>query len=447
MSTVQSAGSSQPLDVPAEDAILGSAITAAGLAADGPVRIPVTRYTSTAFAELERERVWPRTWQIACSVDHVAEPGDWFEYRCGPFSVLIVRGEDGALRAFQNACRHRGNQLCTGSGQGLTELRCPYHRWAWDLEGRLREVPSRKGFGPLRNEDFPLLPARAESWARFVFVTLDVDAPPLLDYLEGVPEDIAWARLDEVRCVATTVTPVPANWKVVVEGFSETYHVQGLHREMLGSMNDVDSPQRLWDHHGVSYQPYGVPSPRLGRSVPDDVVWESFLLTQGERMGPDYPLGCPPPAVPEHSSLQHEIAERIRRHQGAQGADMGGFDDDHILGLRQYNLFPNATLLVTADLCTVLAGRPGATPDQSELFTMHFRRASAGAPRSTPFDAEVPMDQARFGFVLDADFRVLPTMQAGLRQPGLTHIVLSREECRVINLHRNLSRYTGEDTA
>ena len=98
-------------------------------------------------------------------------------------------------------------------------------------------------------------------WGRLVFVNLDPDAVPLDEFLEGVPADAAWARLDEFRCVATTRTPVPCNWKVVADGFSETYHVQGLHREMLGSIDDVHAPQRFWDRHGVSYQRYGVPSP------------------------------------------------------------------------------------------------------------------------------------------------------------------------------------------
>ena len=72
---------------------------------------PWSRPTATSrpiFARLETQRLWPKVWQVACSVDHVADPGDYFEYRCGPYSVLIVRGDDGTLRAFQNVCRHPG---------------------------------------------------------------------------------------------------------------------------------------------------------------------------------------------------------------------------------------------------------------------------------------------------------------------------------------------------
>ncbi|MGR7002063.1 Rieske 2Fe-2S domain-containing protein [Yinghuangia aomiensis] len=94
----------------------------------GLVRIPAHRYTSAEFAELELRRLWPRTWQLACCVDHVAEPGDWFEYRVGPFSVLIVRDGDGTLRAFQNACRHAAGTALTqrlGFGVGGVEVRLP----------------------------------------------------------------------------------------------------------------------------------------------------------------------------------------------------------------------------------------------------------------------------------------------------------------------------------
>ena len=91
-----------------EDAPVGTAITAAAGRPASPTLVPVARYVSPEFAELERTRLWPRVWQVACILDHVRAPGDYFEYRVGPFSVLIVRDDAGDLRAFQNVCRHRG---------------------------------------------------------------------------------------------------------------------------------------------------------------------------------------------------------------------------------------------------------------------------------------------------------------------------------------------------
>ena len=229
---------------------------------------------------------------------------------------------------------------------------------------------------------------------------------------------------------------------MVNEGFSETYHVQGLHREMLGSINDVNSPQRIWDRHGVSYQPYGVPSPRLGRNVDDQTVWNSFAATQGGRMGPEYTEPCPAPDVPGGQTLQDVIAQKIRDHQATMGVDLSGYGTAQITHLSQYNLFPNTTVLISADIFTVLTARPGPNPDEGELATIHLSRMpSADASASSPVHVTVPMDQADFGFVLNQDFSVIRTMQSGLHQPGFTHVWLSGEECRIINMHRHLERY------
>lgn len=425
-----------------EDAPVGTAITGAGPAASAPVRIPKERYVSPEFAALELERMWPRVWQIACTLDHVSEPGDYFEYRVGPFSVLVVRDGDGALHAYQNVCLHRGNQLCTGSGRGLTELRCGYHRWCWTLDGRLREVPSRKGFGALRNEDHALLRASIDAWGPLVFVNLDPDAMPLVQYLEAVPDDIAWVGIDDFRCQAMVTVPVAANWKVVVDGFSETYHVQGLHREMIASMDDIDAPQVVWGHTSKSSQRYGVPSRRFARGLDDQTVWDSFIVTQGARMGITEP--CPVPERAAGETVADVIAARIREAQATKGVDLSRFDTEQMLTLHQYNLFPNATVLVTPDLLSVLLAKPGPDPDHCEMVMVNFARAeSADAPRSRPMDVTVGPGEADFGFVLNADVAVAPAVQRGLHQPGYTHVVLSSEECRVINTQRNLERYLG----
>ncbi len=411
-----------------------------------PVRVPVSRYTSPGWALLEEQRLWPAVWQLACSLDHVSAPGDFFEHRVGRLSVVIVRGDDGELRAFQNVCRHRGNPLCEGSGGGLTELRCGFHRWTWDLRGALREVPNRKSFGTLPNEDYPLFPAAVEAWGPLVFVSLDPEAGPLADYLEGVPDDIAWAGLEDFRCTTFVEVPVVANWKTAVDGFSETYHLQGLHREMLPVVDDVDAPQRLWDRHGKSMQRYGVPSPRLGAGVTDQQIWEAFIVVMGTRIGiPTDAEPGPAPSVPAGSTMAAVLAERVRAFQAEQGVDLARFSDDEIMNIQQYNLFPNMTLLVYADLVQVLRARPGATPDNALLDGFFFERHAPGdeRPRAKPLDVTLAPTDADFGMVLNQDFALLQRAQRGLHQPGMTHLTLSAEECRIINFHRNLEHTVG----
>jgi choline monooxygenase len=421
-----------PARVHREDAI--------GTPPKSPTLVPADRYYSAAFAQLEMERMWPKVWQVACTVDHVAEPGDYFEYRCGPYSVLIVHGDDGRLRAFQNVCRHRGNSLCEGSGSQLRELKCGYHGWTWDLSGALRRVPNRKGFGALRMSDYPLLAVRVATWERLVFVNLDAGAIPLDEFLEAVPSDIAWCGLGEFRCYATITIEVDANWKTIADGFSETYHIATLHPELHRCMDDVYAPQVIWGHAGKSEQIYGVPSPLIKDVLSDTDVWTAYAATQGALMGvaEDSPL---PADRRRGQSVSDLIAEKTKAFAASRGVDLSWATTDHVMRLHQYNVFPNMSLLTNADHMTVLLARPGPDPDHGEMVMILWTRMPQGAPRMKPADMRMTTDEAHPGLVLSQDIAVLAGLQRGLHQPGLTHVTLSNEERRVINMHRNLERY------
>ncbi|GIU86445.1 MAG: (2Fe-2S)-binding protein [Acidimicrobiia bacterium] len=411
-----------------------------------PHRLPTDRYWSPEWAERERRALWPRVWQLACTVDHVPEPGDVYEYRCGDLSVLVVRTGDGRLRAFQNACRHRGSAICEGQAAGLTELRCPYHRWSWTLDGELREVPSRREFGAVRNDDLPLLAVAVDTWGPFVFVNVDAAAEPLADYLEGVPADVEWAGLDRYVCRYGISVPLPCNWKTAIEAFGETYHVQGIHPEMLAMCDDVHSPNALFGKHGRLLQPYGVPSPRLGRDVGPQRVWEGFVEVMGVRVGRDQSVHPGPhPPIPDGETLRDVLDRMVREQLAARGVDAGRFSQEQVLDLFQYNLFPNATVVLLVDLIQVMRARPGATPDECWLDGFFLERVADEGPRGATrvVDVVVPPGEADFGLVLNQDVENLQRVQRGLHQPGLREIVLSAEEIRIVNQHRWLERYVG----
>ncbi|MCV7204213.1 (2Fe-2S)-binding protein [Mycolicibacterium peregrinum] len=406
-----------------------------------PTRVPAERYISPAFARLEVDRMWPRVWQQACTIDHVADPGDYFEYRCGPYSVLIVRGDDGELRAFQNACRHRGNTLCTGAGSSLRELKCGYHGWTWDLAGALKRIPNRKGFGSVHMSEFPLAPVQVDTWERLVFVNLDPAAVPLADYLEAVPGDIAWCGLGDFRCYATMTIDVEANWKTIADGYSETYHVQTLHPELHRCMDDVYAPQTIWGHTGKSESLYGVPSPRLSGALSDDEVWDAYVYTQGALMGVAEGTPFPSDRRSPGQSVADVIASQIREFAAGRGVDISWASTDQVMCLHQYNIFPNLTLLASADHLTVMTSLPGSDPDRGQLVMTLMTRMPAQAPRVNPTDVRMGAEEAHPGVVMSQDIAVLTGLQRGLHQPGFTHLVLSAEERRIINMHRNLERY------
>ena len=148
-------------------------------------RIPAARYTERAWADREAARLWPRVWQFACTVDSVPNPGDWWEYRLGTMSAIIVRGQDGVLRAFQNACTHRASPLLDGSGCGLKTITCPFHAWKFDLDGR------RSGSG-----QFNLIALRLDVWAGMIFVDWRKEGESLEEFLGAVPGELAWVGME-----------------------------------------------------------------------------------------------------------------------------------------------------------------------------------------------------------------------------------------------------------
>ncbi len=147
------------------------------------MHISTDRYTSREFAEREREAIWMRVWQVAGRVDELPEAGDWKEYRIYDQSFLIVRGKDGALRGFVNACRHRGNVLCRGGSGNSARFVCPYHLWSYDLEGQLRGVSRPDLVGPIDKDDHGLLQVPVDTFAGFIFLNPDPDAEPLAEFL------------------------------------------------------------------------------------------------------------------------------------------------------------------------------------------------------------------------------------------------------------------------
>jgi choline monooxygenase len=254
---------------------------------------------------------------------------------------------------------------------------------------------------------------------------LDLNAVPLLEYLEAVPADIVWCNLGDFRCYATLTVDVDANWKTITDGFSETYHIQTLHPELMRCVDDIHAPQQIWGHTGKSEQPYGVQSPRF----------EGALM--GATEGTPFPADERQPG----QTVQDLIAARTRAFAAERGVDLDWADTDRVTRLHQYNVFPNMTLLTNADHLTIMCSRPGPDPDHGEMVMFLMTHMPPGAPRNKPTDVRTSAGQAEPGLVLTQDIRVLAGLQRGMHQPGFTHVVLSSEERRVINMHRNLERY------
>src|SRR5581483_11245009 len=171
--------------------------------------------------------------------------------------------------AHHNACLHRGTRLATGHGTfGDEGIRCRYHAWRYGVDGNLLEVVDAHEFDALP-EGLCLAPVNVDCWGGFVFVNLDPHAPPLLDYLQPLPDLLGPYHLEQMRFRGYQSTVLPANWKVVVDAFNEAYHVQGTHPQILPWTDDVSIVyEQLGIHSHYGRLPRArrelKPSPRLG---------------------------------------------------------------------------------------------------------------------------------------------------------------------------------------
>lgn len=191
-------------------------------------------YTDPALAEAEQRLIFERTWQLAGHVNDLAQPGAYTTARAGNQPVLVVRDEDGALRAYRNVCRHRASQLLTGSGQCKGAIRCRYHGWTYRFDGTLIGVPEGLSYGDrLDKKTLGLMPVRLEEVAGLMFVNLDPDATPLADILGDLPQRLERYGLRTLEPYAPGTGEQPANWKIVADNYLEGYHIPIAHPGLM----------------------------------------------------------------------------------------------------------------------------------------------------------------------------------------------------------------------
>ncbi|MCB9380482.1 MAG: aromatic ring-hydroxylating dioxygenase subunit alpha [Acidimicrobiaceae bacterium] len=191
--------------------------------------LPLGRYTDPEFFELERDRLFRRSWLYAAHDSDLPEVGSYRLVDILGAAILLVRGTDGEVRAFFNACRHRGAPVVSGGCGTARMLVCQYHSWGYDLEGKLQRVPDERDFPGLVKEDLGLPPVRCERWGGWWFVNLDADAVPLLEWLDPLPRLLDDIASSPVRVIDTKTVELGCNWKILAEGFLEVYHARTIH--------------------------------------------------------------------------------------------------------------------------------------------------------------------------------------------------------------------------
>ena len=217
-----------------------------------PTRRPVTTamclppalYADPDAFAIERDRVFGRAWVCVGTAAEVAEPGRLLVREIAGRSILITRDVDGGLHGMINACRHRGTELAEADCAVAGTIRCPYHRWTYALDGRLRSTPL---FDQVPRTDEPgdldLVPVRVTTWGPLLLACLDPDTPPFETWIGDLDARMAGYRLDTWTPCHEQTLDIHANWKLVSENFQEYYHLGWVHPE-LAKVSRVDDHYR-----------------------------------------------------------------------------------------------------------------------------------------------------------------------------------------------------------
>jgi Rieske 2Fe-2S family protein len=208
-------------------------------------------FTSPEIFREERERIFRDRWLYAGHVSQVEKPGDFFLFELDDESVIVLRDQQGQLRAHHNFCRHRGTRLCLEAhGSVSAGIQCPYHAWTYNLDGSLRAAPNMADVGGFEKREFPLVAAHLTEHDGLLFVHLGSrsgERPrPLAAQFPTLPGKFERWRIAELRSVHQTVYDVEANWKLFFHNYSECYHCPNVHPHLnkltpyKNTQNDLD---------------------------------------------------------------------------------------------------------------------------------------------------------------------------------------------------------------
>ena len=359
--------------------------------AERSMRNPASAYTDPQrfdreMKQLFRDRAVPLGLSCQCR-----EPGSYLAAHLGTMPVAVVRQPDGSLRGFVNACRHRGAPVLSGQGDGLRSIICPYHGWNYALDGSLRARPLDWGFDDVDKRDCSLLRISVAEKYGLVFARLDAEASVSVDdSLEGMENEIAEYELDGYTHFETRTREWSFNWKLVIDTFTEAYHIPALHRRSIA--DDYDFRNSIWD------------------------VFGSGQRTVSFRTSIDDELANKPAS--ERSLLPHTTIE--------------------------YFLLPNVVLTHQLDHVELWRAEP-ISVDRTLVSTSLF------APRPPETDSAKRHWKKNLDLLLKVteteDFPLMSEIYRGLASGAVKELVYGKLEPALVHYHQSLNRLLGETEA
>jgi len=420
-----------------------------------PERIPAARYYDADFYRLECERLWPHVWQMACRLEQIPNVGDWVEYSNLGKSILVVRTRDG-VKAYHNACRHRGVQLASGHGNcDVQGFICPFHGWRWNIDGKNTFVYGRHMFSEhqLEAADLALKPCRVELAVGCAFINFDDNAPSLRDTIGPLIGRMEAHNFHKMRAEWWFATILPANWKTAMEAFMEGFHVMKTHPQLQNALPSLYNSLYGHETGGIGQQV----NPNLSLRENIQAHYRHFqILNEGmagqvhakelaimaQLLDVDLP-GDPNQAIMTwYGILQDQITRQLRA-QGEPVPDLNAVAVSDPLQAVEF-LFPHYFVLPIFSNAASYRVRP-LTPETClfELWSLTFF-PEGEEPQALQTPVMLAYDSDKFPPIPRQDYSNIPLQQKGLHAQGFEYTRLaSDEEGLISNYQRLIDGYIG----
>lgn len=414
--------------------------------------LPGERYTSRAFFEREWENVWTKVWLVIARTAEIPEAGDFVTEEIGPESFLVVRQEDGGIKAFYNVCQHRGNRLVQPEEGSMPSFTCDYHSWTWGIDGTLLRAQDEEDFSegsPCGRER--LEEVRCAVFAGFIFINMDPDAVSLREYLGPVWDRWQVYPVEKMTRVQALTVTLPSNWKALHDNFSEVYHFATVHAPYLDYLEDDfrDIRCEIFDQgHTVMHMKGAVPSARyLATDQPPISEQLGAELRRWELDPADF-AGKP-------TETRRALQRQKRKLGPARGHDhYEKMTDSQLTDSHHYTIFPNFSAGMLADGILFHRLRPHASDPNTSYYDVFYyavgddafsgmsTAAGNGDGRLKEAGRErVDYGERSLGALLDGDVGTMDTQQKGLRSRGYRGGVLADQEYRLAFYHHMIDRY------
>jgi phenylpropionate dioxygenase-like ring-hydroxylating dioxygenase large terminal subunit len=376
-----------------------------------------------------------------CRTDEIPEVGDHYIYEIVRDSYIVIRTDDG-IKAYPNACLHRGRRLKEFDGR-CSEIRCPFHGFAWTIEGQLKHIPADWDFPHIDRETFSLPECAVGTWAGFVFINPDPDAQPLDEYLGEIVDQFSVWDLERRYKQAHVAKVIQANWKITQEAFCEAYHVNATHPQIMPYLGDTNSQVDIWENFARVITPGGTPSPLLDWQPTPTEMLRSMLDVRHDQ---EAPL-----TLTEEQDMRAVAAagSRDRWREAAGDEWVDSLSDAEMMDSIDYTVFPNFHPWGAFNRI-VYRFRPNGDDHRSSIMECIFLAPYQGerpppAPVHWLEDYETFSDAPELGMlgkVFNQDLFNMAKVQLGLettRKPGIT--LANYQESKVRWLHTKLTEW------